>query len=507
MKIQTPIFTAVLALHYLLLLSPTTLLARATKCNTGFMRAFGLKGRKDSRFGAVEMCSGVKESCCTHEDQMVMYGAWVSGKTHEKISHRYKTLSIVYDGLLAQLKTVNEFAKQVEDLMRLKKFSNCKFLANRITSYRLPTVEASLKRSLEDMGTFFTDAYKGIYCTMCNAENHKFILEKKSTLVLNEDTCRVMTEKTLGPMLYFHVHLNKYINLVTKFMTSCDFRGDYELDVVMPREFIFTANDDIKKSLGECKLYRNTKQWLVYCKDVCEKFTIGKFDAFFEPNRIKVAKYTLYLKRLIKEYIRKEKSMPLFNTNIDGGSAGGNNMGPENNSGQQGNNGPKNVRMLAVGDSNGSNGSNNNNNNGPNNNGPNNNGRNNNGNNQNGPNFDPNDPNNEDRKDKLFELITTMEKEKEVTTFKFDTSSPVSASAFKTTYKRTGIDLVAAGQASVFEEAIFNQVKTIVNLQRLASTSAGELTQAQRDMLAASSDSRLSALVCGFVVAVLMRLW
>ena len=480
MKIHFNILSKLILLQSILLLSSNDLLAiSSTKCNTGFMRSFGLKGIKHSQFGAVEMCAGVKNSCCTKEDQMIMYGNWIAGKQEEKITHRYKTLNTVYDSLLSQLKIVHEFAKKVEDLTRLKKFSNCKFLANRITSYRLPTIDSALRQSLAEMESFFTNAYKGVYCTLCNADNHKYIREKKVSIVLNENMCRSMTKITLSPMLYFHVHMNKYINLVTKFMLSCDFRGEYELDKVMPKELLFVSDEKIKKSLSECKLYRNTKQWLVYCKDICEQFQIGKFSHFFEPSRIKVAKYVVYIKRLIAEYIRKEKSMPLFSTNIDSGSSTDNNQDKSS----QGN--TKN-RLLSssTGAQSGSTDANK----------------------SQDPNADPNQQGNDvdgqgnkRPKDKMLDLIKSMEKEKDVTTFKFDTTAPVNAANFKAVYKTRGIDLVQAGEMTLFEEAIFNQVKTIVNLQRLAKTSGGSLTAEQKEMLRANSIDRFSTLVVFFI--------
>jgi len=491
MKIQSSFFTRALLLQILLLISSNNLFASATTCNTGFMKAFGLKGMKQSKFTTVEMCAGVKNSCCTKEDQMVMYGNWIAGKQEEKIIHRYKTLSTIYDSLLAQLKIVHEFAKKVEDITRLKKFSNCKFLANRITSYRLPTVEAALKQSLGEMENFFTNAYKGIYCSICNADNHKYIREKKSQLVMNEDMCRSMTKITLSPMLYFHVHINKYINMVTKFMTSCDFRGEYELDQVMPKEFLFVSDEKVKKSLNECKLYRNTKQWLVYCKDICENFQIGKFNNFFEPNKIKIAKYVVYVKRLISEYIKKEKSMPLFNTNIDSGSS-------ETEAGQQKQDGQtqqNKSRLLSSAPASPQGGNQSNNSGGNTQGGADNQ-------NQQG---DQNGENSKQPKDKMLELIKAMEAEKDVTTFKFDSTAPVKVDGYKTVYKKNGMNLVEAGETSMFDEVVFNQIKTIVNLQRLAQTSGGNLTPEQKQMLKAESAGKWSTLMFGLLVVLMIR--
>lgn len=462
------------------------------------MKAFGLKGIKNSKYGAVEMCAGIKNSCCTKEDQMVMYGNWIAGKQEEKIVHRYKVLSTVYDSLLSQLKIVHEFAKKVEDLTRLKKFSNCKFLANRITSYRLPTIETALKQSLADMETFFTNAYKGIYCSLCNADNHKYIREKKSQLVMNEDMCRNMTKTTLSPMLYFHVHMNKYINLVTKFMLSCDFRGEYELDKVMPKEFLFVSDEPVKKSLNECKLYRNTKQWLVYCKDVCDKFQIGKFSPFFEPNRIKIAKYTVYVKTLIAEYIKKEKSMPLFSTNIDSGSSSTDNQNKQDDTNKQ-----KSRLLSSAAGGSGSQAQGNNQS-----------GQNNaTGDNKQNGSGDQNqqgDANNNGQgdkkpKDKMLDLIKAMESEKDVTAFKFDATAPVKVDKYTSVYKTNGMNLVEAGEATLFDEVVFNQIKTIVNLQRLAQTSASSLTPEQKQMLQAENVSIWNTLLIGLLGLLLIR--
>lgn len=84
--------------------------------------------------------------------------------------------------------------------------------------------------------------------------------------------------------MFFHVDVHKYLNLISKFLLSCDHKGDYLADVPIPKKLIFIPDENIEKSLNECRDERNTQNWFVYCKSSCEKFKINTFELFFEPD-------------------------------------------------------------------------------------------------------------------------------------------------------------------------------------------------------------------------------
>ncbi len=134
------------------------------------------------------------------------------------------------------------------------------------------------------MEDFFYDSYKGFYCSLCNFKNHKFFDEQNAVITYSEKFCRDIVEHTLSTLLFFHVHLNKYSNLVSKFVLSCDKKGDYEADVRIPVDYVFVSDEMIQHSLEECRTEKDTHNWFVYCKSVCENFNINSFSEYFEPK-------------------------------------------------------------------------------------------------------------------------------------------------------------------------------------------------------------------------------
>ena len=403
--------------------------AKTGECVREILNTFGMKGRAKSKFTMMEMCPLVKETCCEKEDQLQIFGNWEAGKERERIEKQFSATFLIYEALFKQLKIIHGFARQVEEKLAAKKISNCKFLANRIKSFRAPLIGKKLKKHFVKMQKFMVDSYKGFYCSLCDYKNHKYIVVKGSKFVYSEGFCRDMTEATLIPLLYFHSHINKLLNLVTRFMTSCDFKGEFKLDIPIKKEFIFKTDPKIFKELDECKTFRNKKRWFVYCGDICNKFNVMKFDPFFEPNKLKIAEYVVHLKKLVKAYIDEKKKMPLF--------------GP--------------VRMLAA--------------KAP------------------AKKAAPAPAGKKDAKkkkklpDKLLLLIKALKKQKKDPVFKEDPAAVIKASAYRSSFQTFGIDLCESGKASLFTETMFNQIKTIVNLKKLASQKGSGLTRAQRKMI------------------------
>lgn len=50
---------------------------------------------------------------------------------------------------------------------------------------------------------------------------------------------------------------------------SCDKKGDFEENVVLPKSTIFVSDEIVHKNLERCREERNSNTWFVYCKPVC----------------------------------------------------------------------------------------------------------------------------------------------------------------------------------------------------------------------------------------------
>jgi hypothetical protein len=131
-------------------------------------------------------------------------------------------------------------------------------------------------------------------------------------MYFSERFCRDIIEHTLPVMLLFHVDIVKHVNLVTKFVSSCDFTGTYNLDAIPPSNYTFSVINDDMQDLQACRDNRNKREWFSYCKDICVEFKIASFPKFFQPNLHLVASYTTYLTKQLNTLTAAQSSRPLF---------------------------------------------------------------------------------------------------------------------------------------------------------------------------------------------------
>lgn len=86
-------------------------------------------------------------------------------------------------------------------------------------------------------------SYKGFYCSLCKQENHAFFNTEDKKIIYSEKFCRDIVEDSLSNLLFFHVDIVKYANLVSKFLLSCDNKGNFEADLEIPSDAIFVYDD------------------------------------------------------------------------------------------------------------------------------------------------------------------------------------------------------------------------------------------------------------------------
>ena len=158
--------------------------------------------------------------------------------------------------------------------MKYKKIANCKVLADRILNFDLIDLKDKIRHNLKKLEDFFYESYKGFYCSLCDYWSHEFIVDTENSweIIFSEKFCWDIVTSTLSTLLFFHIHLVKYTNLISKFLLSCDKKGDYEPNIQIPIDLIFAVSDEDKKHLLECRNEVNTLNWFIYCEKICEKF-------------------------------------------------------------------------------------------------------------------------------------------------------------------------------------------------------------------------------------------
>ena len=241
-----------------------------------------------------------------------MYKQWIKLKENEFIKRRYNHNTMEYIKFLNMLHKADKVIEEIESKLTHRKISNCKELAKRIASYEIPQLVPVIRKNLNNMRDFMVDSFEGFYCTICDHENHTHINVKSKSITYSEAFCRSMVEHTLSPMLFFHVDIVKYVNMVSKFMVSCDFKGDYETEALIPKKHIFYQFDEDAHKLNDCRDNRNKKEWMAYCNPVCQNFSMVSFNLYWEPNIEKIEAYTPWLEEQIQHKKTEHLKHPMF---------------------------------------------------------------------------------------------------------------------------------------------------------------------------------------------------
>lgn len=281
-------------------------------CFRDLLQSYSLNGLDNPIEQKIEMCPSISQSCCQRVDQEVIYSNWIHGQEEQTVNDHYNNNAKIYETLTNELIQVQDFARVVRKAI-VKRVANCKLLSERILNFEVREIQTQVVKNLNKMRDFFKETYKGFYCSICNYDNHKFFDQNQKLVKFSEKFCRDIIENSLGPLLVFHVDMMKYLNLVTKFVTSCDSRGEYNLDAEFPKNYTFFEIQENKEMLESCRENRNKKDWFSYCKDVCMNFKVNTFSSFFEPNVEEIHGYNHFLEDQLRLMTHFQISQAILN--------------------------------------------------------------------------------------------------------------------------------------------------------------------------------------------------
>lgn len=258
------------------------------------------------------MCPSVHMSCCTKADQLEMYANWIHSKERKLVQSHYRNLTDIYSKLFEAVLQVHKLSEKTMKKLEAKRIANCKVISENILNFRTGEVLDKIKLNLRKMEEFFTDTYQGFYCALCNHDNHVHFDIDASTINFSEKFCRDIVEHTLPVVIFWYDDVVKYLNLVSKFLMSCDYKGDYKAEALIPKEIIFLEDELTARHLAECRDFRNKKSWFAYCGDLCHAFSINRFSDFYEPHKEQIVQYTEFIKTTVHKIQMMEGKDPSF---------------------------------------------------------------------------------------------------------------------------------------------------------------------------------------------------
>lgn len=253
-------------------------------CHRPLMVSYGLSGDIVSpKEVKLEMCKSVKNSCCTVQDQAAMYRSFKLGGEEEKLKNLVKGSTDAYDALIVSLEGVSDFATRLIGRVGNGTITNCKVMARRLSGAGIKEVSGKIRFSIGEMYKFLQESHKGLYCLLCDAENHQAFSLGRNEMALAPSFCSSLTGKAITPLKYLHIHLAAITNLATRFVQTCGASGEFNSALSLPADAI---SPDIvaQKVLNQCSRKHKRKTWLESCSKICEAFNPVSFSQFFSPS-------------------------------------------------------------------------------------------------------------------------------------------------------------------------------------------------------------------------------
>lgn len=262
-------------------------------CRSDVTKSFGLDGIATSIPNDLDMCSGATNSCCSTSDLITISESWNAESGLSSVKSRFQYYQTQYGKVISIIKDVVKIAVPLST--GYKEETNCKQMARVLANFRITQIEAKLLEVQKNMEKFFTEHYRGFYCTLCDATQHVFLDSSTMKATMSQGYCRSLVAHTLPALLYLHLHFPKILKLMVTFVSSCDGTGTFLPAAIDVENLVIDPPSNVMELLTTCKKNINSDEWAASCLGICSKSSIVNLDPFFYPHIDKYSKITTYL--------------------------------------------------------------------------------------------------------------------------------------------------------------------------------------------------------------------
>lgn len=269
-------------------------------CNKDVVHILGINGveplEKSLKHG-FPACPRVKNACCNPNDAEKFLLHWEKVGQH-RLKKALPKQRDVYSQLLDRMIKVSDKAKTVYSRLIEEPDNECKILSRTILTLRIGRIIKFIKSSMEQCHDSLQRAFKGIYCSICDADYHSLINPSSKEFSLSYQDCRELTAGCHKFLLYMHAHIPEILNLLSDFTTQCTDDGTFTV-LKISEDVLFTRADEIAKKLEEARDNRNSDDWAKYFTPICGEFKIGEMAAYFMPNIDKFNNYNKHIDKAL----------------------------------------------------------------------------------------------------------------------------------------------------------------------------------------------------------------
>lgn len=176
--------------------------------------------------------------------------------------------------------------------------NNCKIMARNLFNHKIVDTSKQIELIVEEFHQTLKDIYRGMYCTLCDADSHVFLDPEKKELKISLESCRELGNSSLQFLSYFHVNIIGVLNLSNFFVSTCNDKAAYNAKNV-PKDFLFSINGEAGGKLLDAVEHRNDSNWMDFFTPICSDLKVGELTKFFMPYVKEFEDYTVYLKGVL----------------------------------------------------------------------------------------------------------------------------------------------------------------------------------------------------------------
>lgn len=272
----------------------------ATTCNQLFMESFDVMGQSGVLPDRNYICPGVQSNCCSLQSQLDIYKKWIiSGEKH-KIKSFYSEFPKVFDRIYAAFEVIEKLADQVVDATMGVAGSNCNRIATIIAHNRPSSIRTKVVDAARAATNFLFKAREGIYCSICDADNHVYYNNTEMSFTASNRFCGKMVENTLPFYIFKYEYFLRVSRLMGLFVKTCNLRGVYRPSKVMRNDLKFFRHREFSGAVRTCKAGIQKPGAIAACAGFCQRFNPIKYDESLEGELDKLANYASWLERRIR---------------------------------------------------------------------------------------------------------------------------------------------------------------------------------------------------------------
>ena len=279
----------------LLLVAQVAASTSRPSCNVELLESYDLPTQADPIPDKLVFCPSVSSNCCSYQTQLAIYKKWVLQGERDKLFEFYSAyrrhLALVFD-FFDQTELI---AKRMLDLTEDFEASNCKLMASLVQRYRFSVLKEEVLNSLTRAFKHFYFARQGFYCSLCDAANAKYLWVQEEGFQVSEKACAATVRDTLNFYLFKQTAFIKAARLYAKLLVSCDARGNFHGQRLVPEEVKFYRKDEFGAEIEDCRKEFDGPRGFASCSGYCGRFNPVRFDRFFEGELDKVATFASFL--------------------------------------------------------------------------------------------------------------------------------------------------------------------------------------------------------------------